>query len=176
MTTELPDAGEQTSDDHMQISRRFIEQARIELTDGDRLQASEKLWGTVAHALKAIATDRGWHHSRHEQLTQIAIQLGKEFDRPDFEDKVRVVESLHSNFYLNKDEADSIGRTMSMVEEFLADLEAVRASPSRPFQVRTNSDRNRLQRILGRRVGENESSEDGFVNHAYLERLRQRRD
>ena len=50
----------------------------------------------------------------------------------------------------------------------------VPSSPPQPFRVRTDSDRNRLQCILGRRVGENESSEDGFVNHDYLERLRQR--
>lgn len=176
MAMELPDAGKQTSNDHMQISRRFIEQTRIELADGDRLQAAEKVWGAAAHALKAIAIDRGWQHSRQEQLTQIAIQLGNEFDRPDIGDNALLAENLHTNFYSYRHEADTINRAIDRVEQFAADLTAVRASPPRPFQVRTNSDRNRLQRILGRSIGENESSEDGFVNHDYLERLRQRRE
>ena len=70
MATTLPDAGEQSSGDHMQISRMFVEQARTKLADGDRLQASD-------------AMDQGWQHSHHEQLIQTAIQLGNEFDCPD---------------------------------------------------------------------------------------------
>ena len=95
MATALPDAGEQSSDDYMQISRMCVEQARTKPAGGDRLQASEKVWGAAAHAIKSIAIDRGWQHSRHEQLIQIAMQLGNEFDRPDFGHGAQVAEILH---------------------------------------------------------------------------------
>ena len=39
-------------------SLRLIRHAQDELDRGDRLQASEKAWGAVAHQLKAIANDR----------------------------------------------------------------------------------------------------------------------
>ena len=87
-----------------------------------------------------------------------------------------MAEILHTNIYLNNHEADTIGNAIDRVEQFVAELEVVRSGPPRPFQVRTNSDRNRLQCVPGRRVGENESSDDGFVNRDYLDRLRRRRE
>ncbi len=176
MTLELPDAGYQTPHDHMAISRRFIAQARKELEDDDRLQASEKLWGATAHALKSIAAQRGWHHDDHLLIKQIATQLSDEFERPHFDANVRFAESFHVNFYSNMEQADNIERAINLVEQLIADLDLVRSASPRPFQVKNNSQRNRLQFLLGRQVGADESSEDGFVNHERLERLRQRRE
>ena len=64
MTTPLPLPDSNDVDDHIAISRRFIDHARDELDRGNRLQASEKIWGAAAHALKAIAIQRGWNHSQ----------------------------------------------------------------------------------------------------------------
>lgn len=50
----------QSPDDHMQISPRFLEHAWDELSKGERLQASEKVYGAVGHALAAIGKERGW--------------------------------------------------------------------------------------------------------------------
>ena len=58
-TTQLPEPGESSIEDHVQLSRWFLEHARIEIANGNRLQASEKIWGAAAHALKAIAIQRG---------------------------------------------------------------------------------------------------------------------
>lgn len=176
MIALLPLDGDQSPDDHMAISRRFVAQARDELANGERLQASEKAWGAAAHALKSVAAQRGWYHDDHLLIMGTAIQLGHEFDLRDFEDRIRIAATFHSNFYSNRESADSIRNAIDMVERFVADLDAVRSLPPRPFQVRNGSDRTRLQQLLGRRVEENESSEDGFINHARLERLRRRRE
>ena len=40
-----PPSDRHSPDDHMKMSRRFIQRARIELGQGRRLQASEKAWG-----------------------------------------------------------------------------------------------------------------------------------
>ncbi len=45
MTTALPEANQnQSPDEHLQISRRLVQQAREELDQGERLPASQKAW------------------------------------------------------------------------------------------------------------------------------------
>ncbi len=166
MTPELPPSGANDIQDHAAMSRRFIDHAREELRKGDRLQASEKLWGAAAHALKAVAIQRGWQHTDHRNIHRIAIQLGNEFARPDFETKIRVANSFHVNFYENLEEADSISRGIDEVESLVADLEEVRASEPRPFAIANESDRNRVAHLLGLPRGERPAigahSESGF--------------
>ena len=154
MAIELPPPGSNDVDDHAALSRRFIDHARDELGKGDRLQASEKLWGAAAHALKAVAIQRGWQHTEHQNIHRIAIQLGNEFGRPDFETKIRVANSFHVNFYENLEESDSISRGIDEVESLVADLEEVRASEPRPFTIANESDRNRVAHLLGLPRGE----------------------
>ena len=43
----------QSPDDHMQISRRFLEHARDEMAKGERLQASEKVYGATRLCTKS---------------------------------------------------------------------------------------------------------------------------
>lgn len=45
---------------HIEISRSFRDQGVVEIETRDLLQGSEKLWGTVAHAVKAVAERRNW--------------------------------------------------------------------------------------------------------------------
>ena len=60
------------SPDPIPTSRRLLEQAEREYRAGDVLQASEKGWGAAAHAVKAIAEERGWEHDRHGHLVRAA--------------------------------------------------------------------------------------------------------
>lgn len=50
---------------HDELSRRLLEHAEAMIAEGDRLQASEKVWGAVAHKIKAIAAERGWSNRSH---------------------------------------------------------------------------------------------------------------
>ena len=50
MTTALPDRGSSSAEDHAAMSHRFLEHAKIEVDQGNRLQSPEKVWGAVAHA------------------------------------------------------------------------------------------------------------------------------
>lgn len=154
MTQELPPPGSNDIESHAAMSRRFIAHARDELDKGDRLQASEKLWGACAHALKAIAIQRGWSHTKHRDIHSIAIQIGNEFNRPDFETKIRVANWFHENFYENVEEEDSIRRAIDGAEDFIADLAVVRASAPRPFTIANESDRNRVGQLLELRRSE----------------------
>ncbi|MCY4652410.1 MAG: PaREP1/PaREP8 domain-containing protein, partial [Dehalococcoidia bacterium] len=50
---------------HYIHSQRLIQHAEEKLAEGDRLQASEKAWGAVAHYFKHIAAQRGWRYVTH---------------------------------------------------------------------------------------------------------------
>ncbi len=166
MTTQLPDPRQSGMEDHVQMGRRFLEQARIELDKGDRLQASEKVWGAVAHSLKAVGIQRGWVHDSHANVIAIGEHLAREFERDDFYDYVATAESMHVNFYENRREEDGVRRALDRAAVFIAELDEVRASPPRPYTIRDVTDQRRVGRLLGRRREERlplgQRSEVGF--------------
>ena len=84
---------------HWETSRRFILQADAELAAGDLLQASEKGWGAAAHAMKAIAIERGWRHDNHSILFSIADRLALETGDDEVVDLFRSASEAHKNFY-----------------------------------------------------------------------------
>ena len=152
MTMPLPLPGASTPSDRTIISRRFIQHAREELERDNRLQASEKAWGAMAHALKAIAQVRGWRHRGHDYVVDIGIHIGKEHNLPDIIVATYDAESLHRNFYENNDRAEVIDNTIGLIEEILPDLEALRSAEPRPFTIAHRDDRERLRRLTGDRT------------------------
>ena len=148
-TPALPQAGHSTSDDHMAISRRFAAHAMDELSRGNRLQASEKVWGAAAHALKAVGIQRGWHHRTHLIVKDIGFHLARELGRPDLRNHVIKADSMHQNFYENEADDDIILDAIIDVGEFVDKLAEVSASPPMPFTVETGADQRRLGRFLG---------------------------
>ena len=155
MTTVLPEPGELGVDEHTQISRRFLEHARIELAQGDRLQAGEKVWGAAAHALKAVGKQRGWNHDKHSHIFDIGEHLGREFDKEELFDRYLArADYVHRNFYENDRSELSIGYAIADVERLVDELEIIRNSPPRPFTVSDDGDRIRLGRLLGLRRSE----------------------
>ena len=84
---------------HWETSRRFIIQADAELAAGDLLQSSEKGWGAAAHAIKAVAQERGWRHDNHARLFGIANRLSAETGNPDIKRLFGIASDVHKNFY-----------------------------------------------------------------------------
>ena len=156
----------------MVISRGFVEHARDQLARGNRLQASEKVWGAAAHALKAIAIQRGWRHGHRSYIFAIASQLSAEYEQPNFIVRLGAADSMHGNFYENEHDEYAISITIAEVEQFVDDLDAVRSAPPHPFTVETNSARDRLQRLLGKRVKLGDHSDVGFAQAPRRRRAR----
>ena len=155
MTTGLPEPGELGVDEHTQISRQFLEHARVELAQGDRLQAGEKVWGAAAHALKAVGKQRGWNHDKHSHIFDIGEHLGREFDKEELFDRYLArADYVHRNFYENDRSELSIRYAIADVERLTDELEIIRNSPPRPFTVSDDGDRIRLGRLLGLRRSE----------------------
>ena len=162
MTQELPPPGSKTPDDYSYLSRRFVDHARQELARGHRLQASEKVWGAANQALKAVAARRGWRHDGQRNVYAIARQLAAEQQRPDYSGKLMEARGIHFNFYENDLEYDQIEEGINSVEQYLSDLEALRAAGSRPFTISNEMDQRRIRRLTGRTYAIGTHSETGF--------------
>jgi hypothetical protein len=133
------------------ISQRLIAQAEAELQSGDRLQASEKAWGAVAHAVKAVAHQRAWDHNSHDLLYDAARQLADENRWSRWQRRLfREAGFLHTNFYEDWLEDDEVQDGIEQAKVLLGILESVRREPARPFTPRTAAQQERLNRLTGR--------------------------
>ena len=102
-TPALPEPGSATVEDRVQISRRLILQAPGELERGDRLQATEKIWGALAQMLKAHGQQRGWlNMGSHRTVGRIAQQLAAEYDNGRILNAYIAADNGHRNFYDNE--------------------------------------------------------------------------
>ena len=114
-----------------EISQYLLEQARQELANQDILQASEKVWGATAHAIKAAAQQRGWNHRWHNDLRDVANYIGFECNRPDLRSLFRSLESLHVNFYEHQREASDVQDSLEDAEVYIREMaQALREEPS----------------------------------------------
>ena len=169
MTLPLPEPRENgaTPDEHERISRRFIRQAHEELAKGDLIQASDKTWGAVAHALKAIAQSRGWRHKGHDHLKAIGHIIGKEFNHADILLAFSNAEELHRNFYENQEDENKIANVISVVESVLPDLYSLRHEAPRDFLIGNRLDRQQVATVTGiRGIEVGDQSPVGFsLNH-----------
>ena len=88
-------------EEHVRISRQFMRQAEEEFAKGDKLQASEKAWGAAAHAVKAVAQQRGWQHDGHRYLFEAIDRIYRETNDSQIRGLFSTANSLHMNFYEN---------------------------------------------------------------------------
>ena len=84
---------------YLALNGKYLHDAQNLLEQGDFLQASEKLWGAVAQAAKAVAASRRWRHSSHRDLRAIVSRLRQETGDDDYLALFSFAESLHANFY-----------------------------------------------------------------------------
>ena len=105
---------------HQTHSQRLMEHAQEQLAKGDRLQASEKAWGAVAHQLKAIADSRGWKYDTHQQTYGIVRRLAAETEEPaGFRDLFSVAAGLHQNFYADTMPLEELAYEIGRARTFL---------------------------------------------------------
>ena len=119
MAIPLPDhSNNQSPGQHMQIIRRFIEQAKEELAKGERLQASEKVWGAAGHAIAAIGKGRGWRTEQYSHKNAIADLLSHKFNDPSIKAIYRSFDHDHVNFYQNNLDEDDIRLSIRVIRGF----------------------------------------------------------
>ena len=147
--TAQPSSSVSDADDYAAISRQFVAHAREQLAQGDRLQASEKVWGAANYALKAVAIQRGWRHRGQRTIFAIANQLSEESRDPSYAGGLLNARAIHYNFYDNDLDDDDVSRGIESVADYVAELDRVRSASPRPFTVSNSRDQDRLRRLLG---------------------------
>ena len=113
----------------------MLEHASQMLAARDRLQASEKMWGAVAHAIKAIAVERGWPYEAHADAHAIAWHIADSVGDKDIFTLYLAMESLHRNFYEDRYTREELGDGLDMAKRLvflLRDADA-RMAPSTPM-------------------------------------------
>ena len=83
MPQDNPNQNGSEANKYAELSRWCIGEADNYLRRRNNMQASEKGWGATAHALKAIAEERGWNHNSHGLIVDIAKQVADEQGRAD---------------------------------------------------------------------------------------------
>ena len=117
-------------------SRRLMEHAEEQLARGDRLQASEKAWGAVAHQIKAIADRRGWEYEKHAQLFPIMKRLANETEDPaKVKNLFDVARGMHDNFYVDSTPLSYIEDQIGRVKELLDILNRPSLMTSEPNKI-----------------------------------------
>lgn len=107
---------------HAEHRDRLYSHSGEMVREGDRLQASEKAWGTVAHALKIVAERRNWPYAGHADakviIKHIADLTGNYKAVKQFDD----VEELHRNYYADVYPMEDIKTRRASAKELLAFL------------------------------------------------------
>ena len=135
------------SNRYAELSRWCIGQADDYLRNRNNIQASEKGWGAVAQALKAIAEDRGWNHGGHRRIVDVAQQVADEQDRQDLISLFATAQALHTNFYEDWLGSDTVTIYLDDARELRLQLEHIRSAPAREFTPETREQINRLRRL-----------------------------
>ncbi len=121
---------EELSSRYLEMSKYLIRKAQHELDNGDDLiQASEKAWGAVAHSLKSIAALRGWNHHHHLLLEDLAAVLQWQTNSTYILDRYDSAQILHTNFYENRLELDTLQHRINRCRELRDELERIRTVP-----------------------------------------------
>lgn len=82
-----------------QKAQDLLFEAYVEFADGDdHLKACEKLWQSAAHAIAAVAQQRGWEYGDDfESLSAVIDRLSEEIEDPYLMSSYSAVEMFRDN-------------------------------------------------------------------------------
>ncbi len=111
---------------HRERSWHFLALVDDELARGELEEASNKLWGAAAHAIKAVAESRGWPHHAHALLQQTMERLiSEEGASQHLFGQYMMASAYHQGFYAWPPPADAIRYGKEIITEFIAALESL---------------------------------------------------
>ena len=138
------------------ISNHLLTQARIELNKGDILQATEKVWGSTAHAVKAVCQRMGWNHHAHSHINAAANYIATELGREDLRLAFLSIESLHANWYEHQRTATEILSGINTAALLTGELAGLSLPPQpgsqRQLTALEMNDQQRFLRMLTRKT------------------------
>ena len=111
---------------HRERSWHFWNLVEDELARGELEEASNKLWGAAAHAVKAAAERRGWDHHSHNLLEDAVHRIVHEEGVPlDLWSQYLMASAYHQRFYGNPPEPDKIRNGILLIAQFIRTLESL---------------------------------------------------
>ena len=113
---------------HAVSSQNLFDHADDMVADKDLLQASEKTWGSVAHALKAIARTRNWPLDSHSDYSVVADYVAEQVGNRKIGTLVSSVENIHRNFYDGNHDMNVVKNRLVDVAEVLPLLQKANAT------------------------------------------------
>ena len=114
------------------ICYELLTAAREELTDGDLLQASEKIWGAAAFAVKAVAEKRRWFNEADWKLRRAAEIITRELADPNLISRYVHARDAHFNFYRHEYDAETLEMALDAAAELVAALLPTLAADYQP--------------------------------------------
>jgi hypothetical protein len=115
-----------TVDYDRERSRHFLSLVDDELARGELAEASNKIWGAAAHAIKAAAERRGWQHHAHALLEDAVRRLVNEEDASrDLLIQYMTASAYHQRFYGYPPPAEMILAGKELIGEFIETLESL---------------------------------------------------
>lgn len=90
---------EELAEHYEAMSEKYFSEAEEFLEQGEFAQASEKLWGAAASAVKALAARRREKLDRHGSLWDFVSRLAREREDEELLRLFYVANGLHRNFY-----------------------------------------------------------------------------
>ena len=112
-------------DEHVQTAQEFLVKSDGYFAEGDVLQGSEKLWGAAAHAVMAVAQQRGWKYGNHYTSRETALRLADELEDERISLGLGVAEKFHANFYHEFMEDSELDMNRPLAKRFVARMLAL---------------------------------------------------
>ena len=111
---------------HRERSWHFLNLVDDEIERGELEEACNKLWGAAAHAIKAVAEQRGWPHNAHVLLEDTVHRLVHEEGAPmQLWGQYMMATAYHQRFYGGPPIADKIRNGTELIAEFIHSLESL---------------------------------------------------
>lgn len=102
---------------HREEAQRLLENAYVLLSQGEAEKAGELFWGSMAHALKAVAATKGKELRQHREIREFARAVARETQDATLWNIYTAAEHLHSDFYEVALSVEDIAATGEQVQE-----------------------------------------------------------
>ncbi len=132
---------------NMEIARHLLRQAQEELDRDDILQASEKVWGAAAHAVKAVAEKRRWFNDADWRLRKIVAVLTEEQQDTTLLGDYLTARDAHYNFYHHEFNSREVQQSVNAAGQLVQKLETLLADGNAPAPYVNDSLREEIRRL-----------------------------
>ncbi len=109
-------------------SEALLAHAPVMLEQGDRLQASEKIWGAVSHAISDIAEKRNWPNRDYADKEDIVRYISIEAEQPALVGLYAQARAYYANSYEDTMDEAAIAEGIESAKEMAALLREANAS------------------------------------------------